>query len=617
MLSWKIAPALAAGNTVVLKPAEQTPLSAIAFAEICAEIGLPPGVVNIVQGDGATGAALVDHPGVAKIAFTGSTEVGRAIRRATAGTGKALTLELGGKSPFIVFDSADLDAAVEGVVDGIWFNGGQVCCAGSRLIVQESVADRFHDALRRRLAGLRVGDPLDKSTDIGAIVSADQLARIRGLVDAGIAEGATLHAAPGELPAQGHWCAPGFLTGVSPSATVAQTEIFGPVATSFTFRTPAEAVELANNTAYGLAASIWAQDIDTAMDAAAQVKAGVVWINGTNLFDAGAPFGGMRESGFGREGGRAGIMAYLRRPGMGVAPQTDRVDFSAGPAGGTSHASNAALVPDRTLKLYIGGKHVRPDGGASYAVRDPVGALIGEGALGNRKDIRNAVEAAHKAAGWTALSGHQRAQVLYFMAENLSLRADRFAQSLRAAGADPTEVPAAVDRLFAIAGMADKLDGRVHSTRARHVTLAMNEAWGVVGLVCPTVQPLLSMVTVLGALIAMGNRVVAVPDPRHALLAGDLAQLCDSSDVPGGVVNLITGDPAELTPVLAAHDDVDALWQMGDAALTARAEAEAAGNLKPVFSQVPADWAGLPGGGLRPLLRDAVQVKTIWVPYGA
>ena len=617
MLAWKIAPALAAGNTVVLKPAEQTPLTALAFAELCLEVGLPPGVVNILTGAGDTGAALVAHQGVDKVAFTGSTEVGRAIRRATAGQGKSLTLELGGKSPFIVMANADLEAAVEGVVDGVWFNAGQVCCAGSRLFVQEPVADRFRQRLTERLATLRVGDPLDKSTDIGAIVSAEQLARIRGLLDTGRAEGAELHEAPGDLPESGHFCAPGFVTGTATASTLQTVEIFGPIATLSTFRTVSEAVELANNTAYGLAASVWSQNLDVAMDLAARIRAGVVWINGTNMFDAAAPFGGMKESGFGREGGAAGMRAYLRLPGQDDTAEPAPVDVSTAPAAGAGGNDMPPL--DRTLKLYIGGKQVRADGGGSYALRGPAG-VFGAAALGSRKDIRNAVEAAQKASGWAAQAGHNRAQVLWFMAENMAQRRETFARALSLTGATPkaaeAEVDAAIDRLTVIAGLADKLAGSVQSTRARHVTLAMAEPWGVVGLTCPDRQPLLSLVTLTGALIAMGNRVVAVPPPSQAWLAGDFAQLCDSSDVPGGVVNLVTGDPAPLARTLALHDEVDALWHQGPASLTAGLEDASAGNLKPVIRHAVTDWT-LDPARLLALVESTQQVKTVWVPYGA
>src|ERR1700680_1337111 len=311
MLSWKIAPAVATGNTVVLKPAEFTPLTALAFAEICHEIGLPAGVVNIVTGDGSTGEALVKHPEVDKIAFTGSTEVGRAIRSSTAQSHKRLSLELGGKSPFIVFEDADLDSTVEGLGDGIWFNQGQECCAGFRLLMQESIAEPLIAKIRDRMSTLRVGPPLDKAIDIGAIVARVQLDRIQRLVDQGVADGATCWQPPMEMPSRGLYFPPTLLSNVHPTSIVAQQEIFGPVLAAMTFRTPSEAVELANNTVYGLAACVWSESINVALDVSAQLKAGVVWVNCTNLFDASCGFGGYRESGYGREGGREGLLEYL------------------------------------------------------------------------------------------------------------------------------------------------------------------------------------------------------------------------------------------------------------------------------------------------------------------
>jgi len=311
MLAWKIAPALACGNTVVLKPAETTPLTALLFAEICQQAELPPGVVNIVTGAGATGAAIVNHPDVDKVAFTGSTEVGRIIARAVAGTGKKVTLELGGKAANIVFEDAPVDQAVEGIVNGIFFNQGHVCCAGSRLLVQESVADEVLESLKRRMATLRVGDPLDKNTDIGAINSAEQLARIKELTAAGAQEGAEAWSPPCELPARGFWFAPTIFTGVSQAHRIAREEIFGPVLSILTFRTPAEAVEKANNTPYGLSAGIWTEKGSRILAVADQLRAGVVWANTFNKFDPASPFGGYKESGYGREGGRHGLEAYL------------------------------------------------------------------------------------------------------------------------------------------------------------------------------------------------------------------------------------------------------------------------------------------------------------------
>jgi len=307
MLAWKVAPALAMGNTVVLKPAEFTSSTAVLFAQMCKEVGLPPGVFNLVLGDHKAGEALTNNQEVGKLAFTGSTEVGRILRKATAGTGKKLTLELGGKSPYIVFEDSDLDSVVEGLVDAIWFNQGQVCCAGSRLLVQESVAERLHEKVKKRMSKLIVGDPLDKGVDIGALIDPSQLERVTQLVELGVEEGADKWQSDCELPENGCYYPPTLLTNIQPSATLAQEEIFGPVLVSMTFRTPDEAVKLANNSRYGLAASLWTENINLALDIAPRLKAGSVWINCTNMFDAAAGFGGYRESGFGREGGKEGL----------------------------------------------------------------------------------------------------------------------------------------------------------------------------------------------------------------------------------------------------------------------------------------------------------------------
>lgn len=624
MLAWKIAPALAAGNTVVLKPADLTPLSAIAFAEICHEVGLPAGVVNIVQGDGATGAEICGHDGVDKVAFTGSTQVGRVIREQIAGSGKKLSLELGGKSPFIVFEDADLDAAVEGVVDAIWFNQGEVCCAGSRLLVQEGIAGRFYAKLKKRLESLRVGDPLDKSTDVGAIVSPGQVKRISDLIQKGIEEGGELWQTPNPLPAKGNYIAPGFFTEVDQASTVCQLEIFGPIAAATTFRTPDEAVSLANNTRYGLAASIWSENINVALDLAARVKAGVVWINCTNMLDAGAGFGGYRESGFGREGAREGMYEYLVsdwEKALSPAKVAEAFVPSASPA-----SDDKVTVDDidRTMKNYIGGKQARPDGGYSYSVIGKGGAVIGQAGIGNRKDIRNAVEAATKAGSWGAATAHNRAQVLYYLGENLDARrADFVARLMESTGVNEKkaeeEFETALRRIFYYAAQADKFDGAVHSTKSRHVTLAMNEPWGVMGIVCPDEAPLLSLVSLVLPAIAMGNRTVVVPSSRQPLIAGDFYQVLDTSDVPGGVVNIVTGERDLLTKTLAEHDDVAAVWYFGSREGSAMVEKASAGNLKATWAnngRLP-NWLNKAEGQGRDYLRRAVQVKNIWVPYGA
>src|SRR5438093_1869444 len=430
MVAWKIAPALATGNTVVLKPAEFTPLTALAFAEICQEIELPADVETIVTGEVSTGEALVKHADVDKIAFTGSTEVGRAIRTATANSHKKISLELGGKSPFIIFEDADLDSAVEGLVDGIWFNQGQVCCAGSRLLMQESIAEPLIMKVRDRMGTLRAGPPLDKAIDLGAIVDRIQLDRIKRLVDQGVAEGATCWQPQIELPSRGLYFPPTLLSNVHPTSIVAQQEIFGPVLAAMTFRTPSEAVELANNTVYGLAACVWSESINVALHVAAQLKAGVVWVNCTNLFDASCGFGGYRESGYGREGGREGLLEYLEATWFKNAATLSAPKAAAQRS--LEQSDSAVPAIDRTVKLYIGGKQARPDSGYSMEVRAADGRLLGEAPLGNRKDIRNAVEAARKASGWAKSTAHNRAQVLYYMAENLVQRRDEIARRLAA-----------------------------------------------------------------------------------------------------------------------------------------------------------------------------------------
>jgi aldehyde dehydrogenase (NAD+) len=624
MLAWKIAPALAAGNTVVFKPAEFTPLTALLFGELCQQAGVPPGVVNIVTGDGRVGEAIVRHPDIDKLAFTGSTEVGRLIRQATAGSGKKLSLELGGKSPYIVFEDADLDAAIEGLVDSIWFNQGQVCCAGSRLLVQESVEQRFLARLRARMDTLRLGDPADKSMDIGAVVDPVQRQRIHDLVEGARAEGCQIYQPAGcALPTEGAWFPPTLVTGASTSAAIAQTEVFGPVLVALSFRTPTEAVQLANNTVYGLAACVWSENISVALDVAPQLKAGVVWINTANQFDAACGFGGYRESGYGREGGREGMLEYLvplaedARP-----PAPPALPVMAAPEP-QPWSAPAPFALDRTAKLYIGGKQARPDGGYTRAVPDAQGRVAGEIGEGNRKDIRNAVEAAHKASGWARASAHNRAQVLYYMAENLAARGPEFAariDALTGAGQGEREVTAAIDRLFHWAAWADKFDGLAHQPPMHGITVALNEPVGVIGIVCPNEAPLLGLVSLAGAALALGNRVIAVPSQAHPLVATDLYQVLDTSDLPGGALNIVTGDASELARALASHADVDAIWRHdGSAEGCAEVERLSVVNLKRCWTGGARgrDWFDARQAAGRDLLAHASQVKNIWIPYGA
>ncbi len=601
MLAWKIAPALAMGNTVVLKPAEYTSLSAMIFAEICTEAGVPPGVVNIVTGDGETGAGLVNAE-VDKIAFTGSTEVGRKIREATAGSGKALSLELGGKSPYIVFDDADIDSAVEGLVDAIWFNQGQVCCAGSRLLVQEGIADRFYTKLKSRMDGLRIGDPLDKCIDVGAIVDPVQHAQISKMVDANT-DGETYQTKAPE----GCFYPPTLITGLSPASTLMQEEVFGPVLAATTFRTPSEAVEIANNTRYGLAASVWSENINLALDIAPKLAAGIVWVNGTNMMDAAAGFGGVRESGFGREGGWEGLSGYTKtkttaKPLKKIDPYTTEDGHPADPL-------------DRTAKLYIGGKQARPDGGYSTPVYSPKGKLLGHVSTANRKDVRNAVEACNAAKGWSKTTGHLRAQILYYIAENLSARSDEFATRINnmtggRAGAD--EVETSIRTLFTYAAWADKYDGQAHGVPIRGVALAMKEPVGTIGILCDDARPLAGMTEAMAPAIAMGNRVIMAASEPFPLAATDFYQVLETSDLPAGVVNILTGSHTELAPTLAKHLDVDAVWSFSSSDVSATIEKASAGNLKRT-------WVNN-GKALAPdtqsYLQAATEVKNIWIPYG-
>ena len=475
---------------------------------------------------------------------------------------------------------------------------------------------------------LRVGNPLDKAVDIGAIVAPAQLQKIERLVAQGQAEGATLWQPSWACPTDGYFFPPTLFTGVAPAATIAQVEIFGPVLVASTFRTPAEAVALANNTRFGLAASVWSEDINQALDIARQIKAGVVWINCTNQFDAAAGFGGYRESGYGREGGKEGLYEYVRHQQTADSNQQSATPSKRSNGKGNGHSESRLLntdfsLPpiDRTPKNYIGGKQARPDSGYSRPVYGPGGQLIGEVGDGNRKDIRNAVEAARAAGKWAGQTAHNRAQILFYIAENLSARAAEFASRLQAStGANASdaqaEVEAAIERLFTYAAWADKYDGAVHGTPLRAVTLAMPEPIGVLAIACPDERPLLACVAAFAAATCVGNTVVLIPSEQHPLLATDLYQVLDTSDLPGGVVNIVTGPRDALAKVLAEHNDVDAIWYFGGAEGSAAVERASVGNLKQtwVSNGQARDWLH---DDAAEFLRHATQVKNIWVPYGA
>ena len=470
------------------------------------------------------------------------------------------------------------------------------------------MADLFLTKLKARMDGLRVGDPLDKCIDVGAVVDPVQLDQITRMVD-GCTAG-QVHRVNVALPDRGCFYPPTLITGLFPSDPLMQEEIFGPVLVSTTFRTPGEAVSLANNTRYGLAATVWTENVNLALDVAPKLAAGVVWVNATNLFDAAAGFGGVRESGFGREGGWEGLAAYTKPKGK-AKPLAPVAAFEG--TGGPEDGPGSAI--DRTPKLYVGGKQARPDGGYSKNIYGKRGQLLGQVPSANRKDIRNAVEAAQAAAGWGKTTAHLRAQILYYIGENLSARAAEFAARIDAmtgkrGGHD--EVAASIDRLFTYAAWADKYDGRVHGVPIRGVAIAMNEPVGVIGAFCADDAPLLGLVGVMAPAIAMGNRVVLVASEPFPLAATDFYQVLDTSDVPGGVVNILTGSHSELAPQLAGHMDVDAVWSFSSSPISGVIEREAARNLKRTWvnNGQTRDWSA------QDWLAAATEVKTIWVPYG-
>ena len=613
MLAWKIAPAIALGNTVVLKPAEYTSLTALYFAELCEKAKIPQGVINIITGDGSTGEYITLHKDIKKIAFTGSTEVGKKIIQTNTNPDKKMTMELGGKSPFIVFEDADLDSAVEGVVDAIWFNQGQVCCAGSRLLVQESIEKKFIQKLKKRMEKLRVGDPLDKSIDIGAIVAPVQLKKINSLVNKALKDGNKLWQPSWSCPTNGLFYPPSLFTNVTPSSFIAQVEIFGPVLTTMTFRTPSEAVSIANNTPYGLAASIWSENINLALDIAPKVKAGVIWINSTNLFDAACGFGGYKESGFGREGGSEGIRAYSKLP----------LPLSKSKRGKKSSKGQSSNSIDRTPKLYIGGKQKRPDSGYSFSSYDAHNNFICDVPNANRKDVRDTVEVASKAVSKSS-TNFNRAQILYYLAENLQDRKNTFSSLLSSligiSQKDAEkEFDQSIERLFYYGAMADKFEGSIHNPPIRGLTLAVKEPIGVVANILNDDYPLLSLITTLGSNFAAGNASIIVPGQKTSLLATELYQLLETSDVPAGYINILTTKQNSLNKILAEHENIDGIWYFSENNNERlKVIQSTTSNLKRSWcpQSKNLDWSSKEEDFLEEFLYQSTQVKNIWIPYG-
>lgn len=642
LLTWKICPALSMGNTVVLKPATYTRLTALLLAEICAEAGLPPGVLNIVTGNGEFGSKLALHPDVDKVAFTGSTEVGRVLRKVTAGTGKKLSLELGGKSPVIVFDTADLDSAVEGIVDAIWFNQGEVCSAGSRLLMQESIAEDLIKRLKQRMNRLRLGDSLDKAIDVGAVVDETQRKTIEEYVEEARAEGAEVYQVFDAIPKKGSFYPPTLITGVNTVSRCVTEEIFGPVLVAMTFRTAKEAIALGNNTMYGLAASVWTENLPLALEVTLSLKAGTVWVNGHNMFDAAAGFGGYKESGFGRDGGKEGLYEYVR-PAWEERPHPKRSDINfktfatsfgteEAPVPGQKNMSHHTIlvkdetIPsvDRTYKLYYGGAQKRPDGMYSRPVCNRDGKVLAYVADSNRKDVRNAVEAAHKAApGWGKRAAHNRAQIVYYMAENLELRREEMAQrlcDLSGVSLDEAlqEVDLSINRLFYWGAYCDKYGGTVQETLLYGATVMIREPVGVVGIACPDENPLLSFVSLFAPAIVRGNVVIMIPSEKYPLLTLDFYQVFDTSDLPGGVVNILTGLRDHLVKYLVEHQDVQAMWYFGSEQGSKFVEWSSAENLKRTWVNygIKRNWLDAQEGCGEEFLYHATQCKNVWLPMG-
>ncbi len=613
MLAWKVAPALALGNTIVLKPAEFTSLTALYFAELCQKAKIPPGVINIITGDGSTGEYITAHKDISKIAFTGSTEVGKKIINSNNNPDKKLTMELGGKSPFIVFEDADLDSAVEGVVDAIWFNQGQVCCAGSRLLVQESIEKKFLKKLKQRMEKLRVGNPLDKSIDIGAIVAPVQLKKINQLVTKAKFEGNKLWQPSWSCPTDGLFYPPSLFTNVTPSSFISQVEIFGPVLTSLTFRNPIEAVDIANNTPYGLAASIWSENINLALDIAPKIKAGVVWINSTNLFDASCGFGGYKESGFGREGGSEGIRAYTKYELSLLKIQRSK---------NKKTILQNELI-DKTPKLYIGGKQKRPDSGYSFALKNIKNEFICDIPNANRKDVRDTVEIASKIINKT-ITNFNRSQILFYLAENLQDKEKIFSDLLSSLlglskKESLIEFNSSVKRLFYYASMADKFEGNIHNPPMRGLTLAVKEPLGVMASILNDQFPLLSLVTVMGSIFATGNASIIIPGQKTSLISSEFYQLLDTSDVPSGLVNILTTKQNSLNKILAEHENINGIWLFSENNQERLIVSQnTVSNLKRYWCPKSnnLDWNSEEELFLNEFLYQSTQIKNIWIPYG-
>lgn len=628
-----VAPAMAAGNTVIVKPATVTPLSALLFAEICNEAGLPPGVVNVINGSQNTiGRALASHSEVSQVSFMGSVKHGRELRQMTAGMAKKFCAHLSGKSAMLVFDSADLDAAVEGVIEGMFFNHGQVVSAASRLLIHEPVFDIFVDKLKARMKNIRIGKSLDKNIDLGTVMSDKQLDKIKKYVTEAAKEKAEVfQTADLHTPLT-------LITNINPTSRIAMEEVFGPVLVTFPFRTAKEAVALANVSAYGIAASVWSENMALCLEVAKSIAAANVWINCHNVFDAAAEFDHFRLSGYGSCGGKEGLYDFLQLCCDEVQDQNAKVniptnDFVIKPNGPSAATvcdknelgSNSVPCIDATYKSYVGGSQKRPDGNCSRPIYSGAGDVLGHIPECNRKDVRDAVEAAQKAQpGWVKRTGHNRLQILYYIAENLQRRQLEFAKQLSlATGCSDDdakkEVEQALESLFCWGSYCDKYGGEVRETNMYGIVYNTREAVGVIGIICPETSPFLPFVTLLATAICRGNTVVIVPSEKHPLAGLDFYQILDTSDVPAGVVNILTGDSHLLARQLASHQDVNAVWCFGSSEMCKSVEYLSADNMKRTWvndGRPSFAFDSVTAVQRKELLRHVTKIKTIWMPMG-
>ncbi|MBI2989847.1 MAG: aldehyde dehydrogenase family protein [Candidatus Magasanikbacteria bacterium] len=620
LLAWKVGAALAAGNTMVIKPGDTTPVTAMYFAGICRRVGLPPGVLNIVTGNRETGKLVVAHRTPWKISFTGSTAAGASIREATAGSGKRLTLELGGKSPMVVCEDADLDAVVEAVVRSILFNKGEVCCACSRLIVHEAVMPSLVERLKRRFARIRVGDPLDKSTDMGPLNSKAQFEKVTGMIHLAREEGAEVWQPDCTLPEAGFFVRPTLLM-VDPSNSVARDEVFGPVLAVMTFTTTEDAIRLAGNTEYGLACSVWSNDTDKAHHVASRIKAGTRWVNCAEVFDGDLPFSGARRSGKGSEGGPEGMLDVTLEDYPPAKARGARSEEA-----GVSLADDSGLgVIDVTHRFLIGGALKRPDGGRSFEVLSPSGVYLGDVGEASRKDVRDAVTAASDAqASWALKGPDLRRKVLLFMREKIFLGRDRLIRELiQQTGCGMAEareeLTLTLSRLSYWASQAVNHAGRVGSLADPSFEATSSyEPVGVIGIRAPDAFPLLGLIGSLAPALARGNTVVLVSG-KHPLTAMTLVEIAQTSDLPPGVLNILTASqPDAIALNLANHGNVDSVWCWGDGALATRVEKASARDMKRTWTELDAsfDWAGPQGESLE-FLRQATQVTSTFILKGA